>query len=288
MESTLRCRLLCISWSASFHASRCSTSNRCFVCVIMRTTHVQHFDSASTQSHLAAVKMPAKRESRRAGSTRGTAIAIDLDDSDSEGQTSTAQSTGRPARPSRTKAAPPRGPASSSKSRKGHSVGVKAPRDLSSDSDEFSDAIVVATSRTVKGKQAATTGRNGQTTASTRKHMDQQEHSKRSRSASSSIQAITKPQATSSIDRLPTPESLVTEESEPEPKRLLKADRTPVRRTAAQHEDNKSRSANTGGPSFLERLKSNATPQFSKSFKGKVRSSASGSIVSRTFLLYLS
>lgn len=64
----------------------------------------------------------------------------------------------------------------------------------------------------------------------------------------------------------------VSEDSEPTPGRLLKADRrTPLK--AAKH-------SSPSKSTFKERLAQNSTPQFSKTFKGKARSSANTSIVS--------
>ena len=64
----------------------------------------------------------------------------------------------------------------------------------------------------------------------------------------------------------------VSEDSEPTPGRLLKADkRTPLK--AAKH-------SSPSKSTFKERLAQNSTPQFSKTFKGKARSSANSSIVS--------
>jgi hypothetical protein len=80
------------------------------------------------------------------------------------------------------------------------------------------------------------------------------------------------------VERLPTPESLVTDESEAEPKRLLKADRTPAKK-AIPDKPNTIQTPRSG-PSFIERLQANASPQYSKTFKGKARSSVSTSIVS--------
>lgn len=218
--------------------------------------------------------MPSQTKMRsKPGSNRGSAIIIDLAScEDSQVPTSNTRRTARSSRQSRTKAASltkPAGKPVNSKS-KATTPKAKTPlQDISSDSDESSDAPVVATSRTDKGKQRSTEG-GGQTSFKRR-----QADVKTSEREHSAMQLD--PQASPPIARLPTPESLVAEESEAEPKRLLKADRTPVKKATLDN-SNTARIA-TSGPSFTERLHSNATPRFSKTFRGKARSSVSTSHV---------
>lgn len=168
----------------------------------------------------------------------------------------------------------------------------RAHEEVTSESDYSSDAAFVATSRSTnttsldkgKGKQRETASINDSrvppsNTSKTAQFKNKKSSIKQPRkSAVMEVDAETD----SSIESLPTPKSLVTaEDSEAgaEPKRLLKADRTPVKKASADHPNTPSSSA-VKGPSFLERLQSNSRPQFSKAFKGKVRTSTSTSIVS--------
>lgn len=164
--------------------------------------------------------------------------------------------------------------------------------EVTSESDYSSDAIFVATSRSTtttnldkgKGKQRETVSTNVSRVSSsdTSKTAQSKTRNLSTKQQRDSAAMEVDGETDSSIERLPTPESLVTaEDSEAgaELKRLLKADRTPVKKASADHPSTSSSSA-VKGPSFLERLQSNSRPPFSKTFKGKVRSSTSTSIVS--------
>lgn len=224
--------------------------------------------------------MPSQVEQKsKPGSSRGTAMGVEVVDiSDSDDPPSSARRSmpsRQASRQSRTKATSltrPAAKATSSKSRVSHNI--TSHQDISSDSDESSDCPVVATSRTInKGKQRSTDNGSGSGSQTAIKRPSQAKSAPTGRKATSSTMQLDS-DATSSSESPPTPDA--------EPRHLLKADRTPVKK-AIVDDQSLPRDARAG-PSFLERLHSNATPQFNKQFKGKVRSSVSTSIVSARHL----
>lgn len=231
--------------------------------------------SASTHP-LGRCAMPTQLRKRSTpGSSNKTAITIEIDSSDSN---DIAHARLHAAGRGKQAAASGKMKASSSRA----TSSKAAPQDFSSDSDS-SDAIFVATSRRVdKGKQPETKASGG-----TSARREEPIASKAAKLPTSSPTNSAEENKTRTR-QLPTPESLPSEDSESvveaEPKRLLKADRTPVKDGSRDDLAGRSTGPRTG-PSFVERLQANSTPQFSKTFKGKVRSSASTSIVSDSTII---